>query len=85
MTKLMKARAVLNERFRQVMPSKFKEKFGVEIETGWSFLENVVYSIRVDGEALTDEQCAFIAAFETGYGLSLAVLDELIYPVHSET
>lgn len=78
MTKLEKARLAINERFRQSLPQKFHEKFGVRIVTEWSFLEMAVYSQRVDGKPLTDEQRMFIDAFDCGYAQSLIVLDELI-------
>ena len=59
---------LLNEHFREALPKAFLEKFGVEIETGYNFFANTVYSARIDGEDFTPEQAAFVSAYEAGYG-----------------
>lgn len=75
MTKLQKAKTALNDRFREILPKRFYEKFNIEIVTSWSLFDMALRSHRVDGIDFTQEQLAFIVAFELGYGSAMEVVN----------
>lgn len=70
-TKLEKLARELNDGFRTDLKAAMLEKFGVEIETGFNFLEGTIYSKTVNGEPFTPEQMAFVKAYEDGYAAAM--------------
>lgn len=76
-TKLQKAYDQINASIRQEVPKAVHKRFGLEVVTGWSFAANAVVTSRVDGERLTDEQVAYIRAFEDGYSAALEIVERL--------
>ena len=66
-TKLEKMARRLNDEFRYRLADAVKEKFGIEIVTELNIIDLRIHSRRVDDVDFTEEQYAFMQAFEKGY------------------
>jgi hypothetical protein len=68
MAKIDIALQMLREQFTEALCEAFAERFeGLQIETTWNVIAMRYASERVDGKRYTDEQIAFLAAFETAW------------------
>lgn len=73
-TKIEKAITVVNDTYRDHLRRAFREKFGCNIETSYSLFSMSLVSSRADEENFTEEQAAWLKAYEEGY---LAALTQL--------
>lgn len=67
MKKLDKMACILNDEFRGRLAGAMSEMFGIELETGVQLLSGNIVTQRVDGEPFTEEQRAYLKAYEDGY------------------
>lgn len=67
MTKLEKLAKELNDEFRTDLKAGMFSRFGIEIETNFSFLTGNIISTRIDGADFTAEQMEFMQTYEKGY------------------
>jgi len=57
----------INDGFQEALHIAFKDKFGVALVTWFNIIEMRYVTEREDEQPLTQEQHAFIEAFEKGY------------------
>lgn len=62
--------------FRDQLKTAVSRKFGIEIETTYNIIALRLVSRRSDGTDFTEEELAYIQAFEAGYMAAWDVADK---------
>lgn len=71
MNKAQKIAKQVNDSFVESVHDLMLDKFGIEIETGWSLLDMVYTSNKADGTDFTIEQINYLAGISDGYATAM--------------
>lgn len=74
MTKREKKSEEMNEAFRDKVIEEMKERFKIDVENNWNFLDMRLVTTRVDGQKFTKEQKTFLSGYSEGFGAAMGMV-----------